>query len=200
MCLGLMMGNMVVSATKVVDVDNQSLVLAGETILLEGTKIGTFPDTKISAKKYASITERDTDSTVVIVENPPRTDFYFKWSSSKFMPSVSHRYAEIHYTVNDTGKGGFTGIGSSNRFRVQTSNEPEAWDDFSNPELIDGSIGSHSMIIDLQADKKYSGKWTALRWDFFNEVSNGGKSITIDKIVFGTETKTRPGPLGLITG
>ena len=183
--VGVMMVAATTVATRIVDVDGKTMSLAGETHTVEANDLGGFPD--IDKNKYESLTEADGHITADILSKPARTDFYFKWSSGVSLPSASYRYGEIHYQVNPTSAGGFVGDSESNRLRLQTTNDAEAWDDFSNPETIPGSVGPHSFIIDLHANRTYTGHWNALRWDFFNDVRNAGKSITIEKIVFARE-------------
>ncbi len=113
------------------------------------------------------------------------------------MPVTSNRYVEIHYTMT----GDWTGPATSHALRLDSSNEPAEFVSFINRGLIPAgnATGPQSIIVDLDVNGDWSGNWTQVRWDFFNAAGNGGgKTFTIDKLVFANSLVAVPEP-GTIT-
>jgi len=197
--VGLTMGVMSASADlSLVDINGTSNVLTGTLTTLEGNLASPGG----SASRW-STSIVGSDFVGVLPDPMTSTDVYVQWTGLA-VPVSSARYVEVHYDVTGAA---FTGD-LHRLFPATTavSGGINMADDF----LIDGSPGTHSFIVDMFSDptsrdyESGGGNWTAFRWDMWNETDltvNAGKSITIDKLVFGSAIQAvpEPGTLGLVS-
>ncbi len=186
--------------------------LTGAVQPLEGDRTGvTFPEG--TATKYSSITAIGTDQTVVIHPSPTNNDFFLSFTSVALdingpgpatgLSVAAFRYVEIHYTLSDAF------VGSTHQLFLNSTGSVGSFDAFVDAANIPSTAGSHSIVIDLLSDdgttleNTWTGEWTTLRWDFWNNGGNQGKSFTLDKIVYApsvNRTVNRPTVLALDGG
>lgn len=174
------------------DANNDSFVLSGTTITVEGNN-ATMP----GPNKWASTTASGTDFTGVTLTTPTSIDYYFTFGAVALsgITVADNRYVEIHYSTS----GSWSGSDTTHSLYLNTTDQTPQFVTFSNRGPIpNGSEnGSHSIIIDLTngSTTDWTGTWTQLRWDFFNAAGNGGgKSFTIDKVVFANTIVAVPEP------
>lgn len=197
----LAVGAMNASASLIVDVDNTSSFLSGTLVTYEANQGGGgMPNT---GTKFSSVVLSGSDRTATIADPETRFDYYLQWNNiaGDELDASTYKYAEIFYSLSDDFNGDVA------KFRlgdtVDVTGNAGANDPFSNPELLNATgrtAGAHSFIVDLTADVSYSGDWKYLRWNWFNSdepVGDAGKSLTIDKVVFGTAIVPVPEPHSL---
>ncbi|MFK7912173.1 MAG: PEP-CTERM sorting domain-containing protein [Akkermansiaceae bacterium] len=200
MCLSAHQGQSAI----ILEVDGSS-ALGGTTQIFEGN-LATFP-VPGGTNRYSSVVTSGTDITATTQANPttgPERDTYLNYGSAALdinggtagtgLTTSTYRFVQIFYSLGNDW------TGSTHQLRLDTTNEGAAFDTFTNSNTIASTTGAHTLLIDLLSDDgttlsgTWSGEWTVLRWDFFNDAGNGSKSFTIDKIEFGSEVVAIPEP------
>lgn len=166
------------NAATVVATDPATAV-GGTTTTVEGSSFVTA-----GTGKYQSSTIVGSDRVVEILASPTSNDYYIN-AGGLSIDTVTHRYAQVYYSLDSAFSG------STHQLRLDTSDQGAAFVNFNASATIPASAGSHSFVIDLQDDTDlggggYSGDLNVFRWDWWNNGGNGGKTFTIDKVVFGS--------------
>jgi hypothetical protein len=182
------------ATSRVEDVNNTLFTLTGTTTTVEGNN-GTFAGTGKWTVTNGAIS--GTDRVATTVTTTVNNDFYINFGSVALgtIDVASNRYVEIFYNTS----GDWAGLDATHALRLDTSNQAAAFVTFANRGPIPNgdATGPQSFIVDLdfEQDGDWTGNWTTLRWDFFNAAGNGGgKTMTIDKVVFGNTLTAVPEP------
>lgn len=190
------------ATARVEDVNNTLFTLSGTTTTVEGNN-ATMP----GINKWASTeVTGGTDFTGTTLATPTSTDFFFTFAAPALtgITVASNRYVEIHYSTT----GSWVGADTTHFLFLNSTDQPAEFVTFQNRGPIpNGSEnGSHSIIIDLDVNGDWSGTWNTLRWDFFNipvgdaALQGGGKTFTIDKLVFANSVNAVPEPSAALLG
>lgn len=183
------------ATARIEDANNGQFVISGPTVIVEGNN-AVFPQANPNDRWTVSNgSVSGTDRVAITVASPVNNDFYFNFDAAALgtIPVADNRFVEIHYSTS----GDWSGAATSHALRLDTDNEAAEFVSFINRGLIPpgSATGPQSIIVDLDLNGDWSGNWTTLRWDFFNAAGNGGgKSFTIDRLVFGNTLTAVPEP------
>jgi hypothetical protein len=186
------------ATSRVEDANNTTFVLSGTTTTVEGNN-ATFPGAAGARWTPTNGAVVGTDRVGTTVATPSNNDYYLNFGAAALgtIPVANNRYVEIHYSTS----GDWSGTADGHALRLDTSNEPAEFVTFDNRGLIPSgsATGPQTIIIDLDVNGDFSGDWTTLRWDFFNDETNGGgKTFTIDKVIFANALTAVPEPSSLL--
>lgn len=181
-----------------------SFTVTGTTAPVEGNLFGVGG----SAPRWDG--EGPVGSDYVATSNTVSADRYLITSGSTLtslnLTVADYRYVEVFYSLSAP----FTAAGASDvddhRFFLSDTSQGNNGENPQDTSLIPTAAGSHSFVLDLLStngtdlDGDFSGTatWDQFRWDMWNNVgnlnANAGITLTLDKIVYGTEVTAIPEP------
>jgi hypothetical protein len=194
------------NATTITHADSATARVGGTTVTLEGN-LANFGGPGAGTARWSSIGDGGDPTNLQGTTggtDPASDDYYWEFKGADFtgmdpLPTATYRYLEIFYEISG---GSFTG--NDNRLRLQTTNQGQAFDDFPDP-TVPADPGAHRIIVDLLSDDgstlagTWSGDWTFLRFDVWNDPGNSGITYTLDKVVYGSDIVPEPTTLGFVT-
>lgn len=193
-------------AATVVDVNGASFTLSGTPTTLNGS-LADMPVGAPEVNKWESVAIVGSTLVGTTAATPAATiadrDYFLQFNGAGTGEALDgitvsdNRYVQINYTLT----GGWTG--TTNQLRLNSTGPgAAAFVSFAGSATIPQSDGSHSIIIDLtDGGTDFSGEWSVVRWDFFNDLGNGGgKTFTLESAVFSDSITAIPEPSAALLG